>query len=126
MNSILLLHSGWNSAVSKKGCKGDGCEKNWEKIKNKAIPENVEFQSLNAHKVYSSSSYTAIYNILSRYNADFDLKKIIDDNSLLLENRGDAKKAIKKIFEDKYKNQSVNKTDKKAAGVQYFFNKLRF
>jgi hypothetical protein len=40
-------------------------------------------------------------------------------------NRIEAKKTVKKLFEEKYKGQSV-KTDKKAAGVSYFFNKLRF
>ena len=61
-----------------------------------------------------------------RYSVDFDLKKIVDESALDAKaNRIEAKKQVKKVFEEKYKNQSV-KTDRKAAGVSYFFNKLRF
>ena len=60
----------------------------------------------------------------TRYTVDFDLKKSIDDGSLSADNRVETKKMLKKLFEEKYKNQ--NKADKKAAGVSYFFNKLRF
>jgi Ribosomal L27e protein family len=61
-----------------------------------------------------------------RYSVDFDLKKVVDDYSALApELKQSAKKDVKKIFEEKYKTQTA-KTDKKAAGVQYFFSKLRF
>ena len=54
------------------------------------------------------------------------MKKIVDESALDAKaNRIEAKKQVKKVFEEKYKNQSV-KTDRKAAGVSYFFNKLRF
>ena len=54
------------------------------------------------------------------------MKKIAgEENSLAKDQRNDTRKAIKKIFEEKYKTQTA-KTDKKAVGVQYFFNKLRF
>lgn len=56
---------------------------------------------------------------------DIDLKKAVDESSLEESKRVDARKAVKKIFEEKYKTQTA-KSDKKAAGVQYFFNKLRF
>lgn len=61
----------------------------------------------------------------TRYTVDFDLKKSIDDNSLTKDNRVETRKALKKLFEEKYKTQTA-KTDKKAAGVQYFYSKLRF
>ncbi len=49
----------------------------------------------------------------------------MDENSLVSENRAETKKTVKKIFEEKYKNQSA-KSDKKTIGVQYFYSKLRF
>ena len=61
----------------------------------------------------------------TRYSVDFELKKEVDDSSLAQENRVDVRKKIKSIFEDKYRTQTA-KTEKKAAGVQYFFTKLRF
>ena len=61
----------------------------------------------------------------TRYSVDFDLKKSFDENSLVSEARQDTRKSLKKLFEEKYKTQTA-KTDKKAAGVQYFFSKLRF
>ena len=62
----------------------------------------------------------------SRYSVDFDLKKVIDESALDAKaNRIESKKQVKKIFEEKYKSQTA-KSDKKAQGVQYFFNKLRF
>ena len=61
----------------------------------------------------------------TRYSVDFELKKEVDDNALATENRVDVRKKIKTIFEDKYRTQTA-KTEKKAAGVQYFFTKLRF
>lgn len=61
----------------------------------------------------------------TRYSVDFELKKEVDDNALAMENRQDVRKKIKSIFEDKYRTQTA-KTEKKAAGVQYFFTKLRF
>jgi large subunit ribosomal protein L27e len=58
----------------------------------------------------------------TRYSVDFDFKKAVDESAA---SRVDTRKAIKKIFEEKYKNQTA-KSEKKAAGVQYFFAKLRF
>ena len=61
----------------------------------------------------------------TRYSVDFELKKIVDDSALVDANRVDVRKQVKKIFEEKYRSQTA-KTEKKAAGVQYFFTKLRF
>jgi large subunit ribosomal protein L27e len=54
-----------------------------------------------------------------------DLKKVVDESSLSSESRVDARKAVKKIFEEKYRTQT-GLSEKKAVGVQYFFSKLRF
>ncbi|CAN0376899.1 unnamed protein product, partial [Scytosiphon promiscuus] len=35
-------------------------------------------------------------------------------------------KAVRKIFEERYLNQKDVKSEKKATGVKYFFEKLRF
>jgi large subunit ribosomal protein L27e len=61
----------------------------------------------------------------TRYVADFELKKVVDESSLKSESRVETRKALKKILEEKYKNQT-GKSDKKAGGAQYFFKKLRF
>jgi predicted Mrr-cat superfamily restriction endonuclease len=53
------------------------------------------------------------------------LKKVVDESSIAIATRGETRKQVKKIFEEKYKTQTA-KSDRKAAGVQYFFNKLRF
>lgn len=60
-----------------------------------------------------------------RYSVDLDLKKMSDSTAMAVAQRSDTKKAIKKVFEERYKAQG-GKNEKKAAGVQYFFNKLRF
>jgi len=54
-----------------------------------------------------------------------DLKKVVGEESIAPAARADTRKALKKIFEEKYRNQPI-KSDKKTAGVQYFFSKLRF
>ncbi|CAE7704949.1 RPL27, partial [Symbiodinium microadriaticum] len=61
----------------------------------------------------------------TRYAADFDLKKVVDEKALSSEARVDTRKNLKKVFEEKYRNQS-SKSEKKAGGTQYFFKKLRF
>lgn len=61
----------------------------------------------------------------TRYSVDIDLKKVVDENTVAKGAIVDTRKSVKKLFEDKYKNQSL-KADKKSAGVAYFFNKLRF
>lgn len=61
----------------------------------------------------------------TRYQCDFDLKKIVDtkDGGKFL----DARKEVKKLFEEKYLSQSAAKlSEKKATGINYFFKKLRF
>ena len=61
----------------------------------------------------------------TRYTAEFDLKKVVDEKGLASEARVDTRKNLKKVFEEKYRNQS-GKSEKKAGGTQYFFKKLRF
>lgn len=63
----------------------------------------------------------------TRYVVDMDLKKIVDESELANADRKvDIKKNLKKIFEDRYLNQKAVTSEKKAAGSNYFFQKLRF
>ncbi|KAF0719527.1 Aste57867_971 [Aphanomyces stellatus] len=63
----------------------------------------------------------------TRYVADIELKKVLDDEVLATpEARVESRKTIKKVFEDRYLNQAACKSEKKAAGVSFFFKKLRF
>lgn len=63
----------------------------------------------------------------TRYVADIDLKKVLDDDVLANpESRVESRKTIKKVFEERYLNQAACKSEKKAAGVSFFFKKLRF
>ncbi|KAJ8559161.1 hypothetical protein ON010_g8284 [Phytophthora cinnamomi] len=63
----------------------------------------------------------------TRYVADIDLKKVLDDEVLANpETRIESRKTIKKVFEERYLNQAACKSEKKAAGVSFFFKKLRF
>lgn len=62
----------------------------------------------------------------TRYQVDMDLKKAVDEADLVGDKKTDVKKTLKKIFEDKYLNQKSATSEKKAAGSNYFFQKLRF
>jgi len=63
----------------------------------------------------------------TRYVVDMDLKKAVDEADLVDEERKvDTKKGLKKVFEDRYLNQSAITSEKKAAGSSYFFQKLAF
>lgn len=63
----------------------------------------------------------------TRYVVDMDLKKIVDETELANADRKvDIKKSLKKVFEDRYLNQKAVTSEKKAAGSNYFFQKLRF
>lgn len=61
----------------------------------------------------------------SSYQVDIDLKKVVDESAIKA-SPADVKKAVRKIFEDRYLNQKDVKSEKKATGVKYFFDKLRF
>lgn len=63
----------------------------------------------------------------TRYQVDMDLKKAVDEADIANpERKVDVKKGLKKIFEDRYLNQKTVTSEKKAAGSQYFFQRLRF
>lgn len=62
---------------------------------------------------------------VSSYQVDMDLKKTVDESALKA-SRPEVKKAVRKIFEERYLNQKDVKSEKKATGVKYFFEKLRF
>ena len=61
----------------------------------------------------------------TRYSVDIELKKVVDENSIAQANIKDTRKTVKTLFQEKYRTQT-NKSDRKSAGVSYFFNKLRF
>lgn len=61
----------------------------------------------------------------SSYQVDIDLKKAVDESAIKA-SPTDVKKAVRKIFEERYLNQKDVKSEKKATGVKYFFEKLRF
>mmetsp|Transcript_2641 Transcript_2641/g.8258 ORF Transcript_2641/g.8258 Transcript_2641/m.8258 type:complete len:144 (-) Transcript_2641:97-528(-) len=62
----------------------------------------------------------------TRYVVDLDLKKIVEEHGLKGESRSEARKAIKKVFEERYLNQTTVKKEKKATGVSYFYKKMAF
>jgi len=63
----------------------------------------------------------------TRYAVDMDLKKVVDENELTAdEGKVECRKALKKVFEERYLNQKTITSEKKAAGSNYFFQKLRF
>mmetsp|Transcript_4772 Transcript_4772/g.7068 ORF Transcript_4772/g.7068 Transcript_4772/m.7068 type:complete len:145 (+) Transcript_4772:52-486(+) len=63
----------------------------------------------------------------TRYVVDMDLKKTAGEEELATEDgKIEVKKALKKIFEERYLNQKSVTSEKKAVGSSYFFQKLRF
>ncbi|KAJ8602731.1 hypothetical protein CTAYLR_003795 [Chrysophaeum taylorii] len=63
----------------------------------------------------------------TRYVVDLDLKKIIEEyKEGKTESKQEARKAIKKVFEERYLNQTTVKKEKKATGVSYFYKKMAF
>ena len=63
----------------------------------------------------------------TRYTVDMDLKKVVEETDLAdPEKKVDVKKALKKLFDDRFLNQKNVTSEKKAAGSNYFFQKLRF
>ena len=63
----------------------------------------------------------------TRYVVDLDVKKLVEEANLNnAEKKIEVKKNLKKVFEDRYLNQKTVTSEKKAAGSQYFFQKLRF
>uniref|UniRef100_A0A7S1BKL8 KOW domain-containing protein n=1 Tax=Corethron hystrix TaxID=216773 RepID=A0A7S1BKL8_9STRA len=68
----------------------------------------------------------------TRYQVDMDLKKVVGEQALASTDglrgdaRVDAKKALKRVFEERYLNQKDVTSEKKAIGSNYFFKKLRF
>lgn len=63
----------------------------------------------------------------TRYSTDLDLKRIVDETLMSNpEKRGEMRKEVKKIFEQRYLNQSEAKSEKNKQGTSYLFKKLRF
>ena len=62
----------------------------------------------------------------TRYQTDMDLKETVTIGDLNdAGKRQDMRKAVKKIFEAKYLNQTEKK-DKKAIGAAFLFDKMQF
>lgn len=61
----------------------------------------------------------------TRYQCDFDLKKIVDEG-LKGGPEGEMRKAVRAVFAEKYQAQATAKSSKKATGTAYFYKKLRF
>ena len=65
----------------------------------------------------------------TRYQlSDMDLKKVVGEFEKRIRD-GDSKdacKAVKKVFEDRYRKQGESKSAKNVDGAKYFFKKLRF
>jgi large subunit ribosomal protein L27e len=66
----------------------------------------------------------------TRYQCDFDIKKIVDDASKEkdgLKASGEVRKHVKQAFSKKYHEQATAKLkEKQATGLKYFYTKLRF
>lgn len=63
----------------------------------------------------------------TRYTVDMELKKVVTvSEDTEQADKIEVKKQLKKLFEDRYLNQNQVTSEKKAAGSQYFFQKLRF
>jgi large subunit ribosomal protein L27e len=62
----------------------------------------------------------------TRYSVDFDLKKQVEETGTDASKIKETRKGVKKLFEERYKTQTSGKTDRKAQGAGYFFQKLRF
>jgi len=59
------------------------------------------------------------------YPTNLPLKNYLQQQQTTTTTQIETKKSLKKLFEEKYKSQTA-KSDKKALGVGYFFQKLRF
>lgn len=114
-----------------------GKKKAEKRSKVKPFIKIVNFSHLMPTRYFLSSLFTGslAHSLTSiacflcsvlRYSVDIDLKKAVDENSLAENNRATSRKAVKKIFEDRYRSATANKSEKKAAGTQYFFEKLKF
>ena len=68
---------------------------------------------------------SSIVSFFISYQVDIDLKKTVDEAAIRA-SPSDVRKAVRKIFEERYLNQKDVKSEKKATGVKYFFEKLRF
>jgi len=94
------------------------------KITKSMSKEKIEKRS----KMKPFIKYVNLNHIFpTRYVVDMDLKKAVDEEKLATEDgKIETKKAIKKIFEERYLNQKAVTSEKKAASSNYFFQKLRF
>ena len=88
----------------------------------KAMKKSKQEKKMKIKPFVKSLNYNHI--MPTRYSVDFDLKK--EDVKVSRDAIVDTKKSLKTLFEDRFKKQKDPKTDRKAAGAGYFFQKLRF
>lgn len=66
----------------------------------------------------------------TRYQCDFDLKKLTEDalkDKEGLKASGELRKQVRAVFKKRYHDQATDKlSEKKAMGLNYFYTKLRF
>ena len=62
----------------------------------------------------------------TRYQVEYDMKKLVNSRALNPEGRSFTKKNLKKFFSEGYTKQTKAKNAKRAAAQQYFFQKLSF
>ena len=62
----------------------------------------------------------------TRYQVEFDMKKLVNARALTPEGRTYTKKKLKKFFSESYTKQGKAKNSKRIAAQQYFFKKLSF
>jgi large subunit ribosomal protein L27e len=106
-------------------CLVAGIERNPRKVTRAMSKKKVEKR---ARSMKPFVKYMNVRHVFpTRYTVDMDLKKVVEETDLAdPEKKVDVKKALKKLFDDRFLNQKNVTSEKKAAGSNYFFQKLRF
>jgi large subunit ribosomal protein L27e len=101
-----------------------GIDRHPRKITKSMTKKKIEKRS----KMKPFVKYVNVRHVFpTRYVVDMDLKKTVEEESLATEDgKIETKKALKKIFEERYLNQKAVTSEKKAVGSNYFFQKLQF
>eukprot|EP00550_Attheya_septentrionalis_P002748 CAMPEP_0198291084 /NCGR_PEP_ID=MMETSP1449-20131203/8733_1 /TAXON_ID=420275 /ORGANISM="Attheya septentrionalis, Strain CCMP2084" /LENGTH=146 /DNA_ID=CAMNT_0043989679 /DNA_START=49 /DNA_END=489 /DNA_ORIENTATION=+ len=106
-------------------CLVAGIERNPRKVTRAMSKKKVEKRSRSMKPFVKYMNVRHVFP--TRYTVDMDLKKVVEETDLAdPEKKVDVKKALKKLFDDRYLNQKNVTSEKKAAGSNYFFQKLRF
>jgi len=62
----------------------------------------------------------------TRYQVDFDMKRMVSIDSIKGEARKSSKKVLKRFLQEHYAKQQIAKNTKKINAKQFFFKRLRF